>query len=199
MANSDSTVAQILTAAEKLFVAKNYADVSMRDIAEAARVSTGALYHYFPGKDRLYYTMLTAYMEQVRQATLEATPATGTCRERLRALTRVFLDLQPARRNVMRLVRRDLNAFAGRRREGIIRAYQQAVPEPVEQVLREAMAKGELKRQNTRWLAWAYVAIIETTLGDYARAHLGNTQARLETALDLFLEGAAADAATQNV
>ena len=48
-------------AAEKLFVEKNYADVSMRDIAQAAGVSTGALYHHFPAKDKLYYAMLTAY------------------------------------------------------------------------------------------------------------------------------------------
>jgi AcrR family transcriptional regulator len=191
MSNRDSTLAAILAAAEKLFVEKNYADVSMRDIAHAARVSTGALYHHFPGKERLYYAMLTAYLSHVKQATLAATPPTGACRERLRALTRAFLDLRPARRKVMRLVRRDLGVFNGRMRDGLVRAYQQAVPDLVEQVLQEAMKNGELEPQDPRWLAWAYVGIIETTLGDYARAHLGATEARLETALDLFLEGAA--------
>lgn len=191
MANSESTIATILAAAEKLFVEKNYADVSMRHIADAAEVSTGALYHHFPGKDKLYYAMLTAYMTQVKQATLAAIPPAGPCRERLRALTRAFLGMRPARRNVMRLVRRDVNVFPPRLRQGIIRAYQQAVPDLVEGVLSDAMKKGELGKQDARWLAWAYVAIIETTLSAYAQARLGNADARLEAALDLFFEGAA--------
>jgi AcrR family transcriptional regulator len=191
MANSESTIATILTAAEKLFVEKNYADVSMRDIADAAKVSTGALYHHFPGKDELYFAMLTAYMARVKEATLAATPASGPCRDRLRALTRAYLDMRPVQRNVMRLVRRDVNAFPGRIRRGIIRAYQQAVPDLVEQVLRDAMKNGELGKKDARWMAWAYVAIVETTLSEYAQSRLGNADARLEAALDLFLTGAA--------
>lgn len=164
----------------------------MRDIAAAANVSTGALYHHFPSKEKLYYAMLTDYMARVKQATLDATPAAGPCRERLRALTRVYLALPPARRSVMRLVRRDLGVFNGKMRQGIIRAYQSAVPALVEQVLRDAIKHREIAKQDARWLAWAYVAIIETTLGEYAQAQLGNVEARLETALTLFLEGATA-------
>lgn len=190
MPASNSTLAAILSAAEKLFVEHNYADVSMRDIAEAAHVSTGALYHHFPGKEKLYYAMLTEYMACVKQATLDAIPADGACRTRLRALTRVYLGMRPAKRNVMRLVRRDLSAFRGRLREGIVRAYQQAVPDLVEQVLRDAIKRKEIKPQDARWLAWAYVAIVETTLSEYAQAQLGNLDARLDAALDLFLEGA---------
>lgn len=190
MADADSTLSIILTAAEKLFVERNYAAVSMRDIANAAHVSTGALYHHFPSKEKLYYAMFTAYMARMKQTTLDATPNDGSCRERLRALTRVYLAMRPAQRNVMRLVRRDLNAFNGRMREGMVRAYQGAVPDLVEQVLRDAIKSKEIKKQDARWLAWAYVAIVETTLGDYAQQKLGNVDARLDAALDLFLEGA---------
>jgi AcrR family transcriptional regulator len=190
MANTESTIAAILSAAETLFVEKTYADVSMRNIADAAEVSTGALYHHFPSKENLYYAMLTAYMERVKQATVEATPLDGSCRERLRALTRVYLALPPLQRNVMRLVRRDLNAFNGEMRQGIVRAYQEAVPDLVEQVLTDAIHKNELKPQDARWLAWTFVAIVETILSEYAQTHLGNMNVRLDAALDLFLEGA---------
>ena len=189
MANSDTTIAAIFSAAEKLFVEKNYADVSMRGIAQAANVSTGALYHHFPSKDKLYAAMLIAYMERIRTLTIDAIPAQGPCRERLRALTRVFLALRPAQRNVMRLLRRDANAFKGRTRENMVRAYQSAVPDLVEQVLADAIKRGEIKKQDTRWLAWAYVALVETTLSEYAQQRLGNLDARLDAVLDLFLDG----------
>ncbi len=191
MSNGDSTQAAILAAAETLFVAKNYADVSMRDIARAADVSTGAVYHHFPSKEKLYYAMLTAYMARLKQASLQVLPADGSCRARLRALTRVFLALPPAQREVMRLVRRDLNAFNGRTREGIVRAYQSAVPALVEQVLRDAIKRKEIRKQDPRWLAWAFVAIVETTLNEYAQETLGGVDGGLDAALDLFLDGAA--------
>lgn len=187
--HSEATVAAILAAAETLFVTRNYADVSMREIADAARVSTGALYHHFPGKEKLYYAMLTAYMSRMQQATFDAIPESGSCRERLRELTRAFLVTPPAQRAMMRLVRRDLNALNGRMRAGIVRAYQVAVPDLVEQVLRDAIKNKEIKNQDARWLAWAYVAIVETTLSEYARKKLGSVNARLDAALDLFLQG----------
>jgi AcrR family transcriptional regulator len=196
MPQADTTIAAILAAAETLFCAQTYAAVSMREIAAAAEVSTGALYHHFPSKEKLYYVMLTAYMERIRRLTLDAIPPRGSCRVRLRALTRVFLALPPAQRAPMRLVRRDVNALNGRMRQGIVHAYQAAVPDLVAQVVAEAIRRRELKKQDPRWLAWAYVAIVETTLGDYTRSALGNMDARLDAALDLFLEGACRDAAT---
>ena len=168
LTKSETTIATILSAAEERFVRRAYADVSMRDLAEAAEVTTGALYHHFPSKEQLYYAMLTAYLGRVRQVSLEAIPASGSCRDKLRALTRVFLALPAEQRGLMGLVRRDSHVFAGRTRQGIVRAYQATVPDLVEQVVREGIQRGELKRHDPRWLAWTYVAIVETALTDYA-------------------------------
>jgi AcrR family transcriptional regulator len=190
LTKSETTVASILSAAEALFVGRAYADVSMRDIAEAADVTTGALYHHFPSKEQLYYAMLTAYLGRVRQASLDAIPADGTCRDKLRWLTRVFLALPAEQRGLMALVRRDSHVFQGRTRQGIVRAYQATVPDLVEQVVQDGIQRGELKQRDARWLAWAYVAIVETTLTEYAQDKLGSADARLDAALGLFLEGA---------
>ena len=186
----ETTIRAILAAAEQLFVQRSYADVTMRDIAEAAQVTTGALYHYFPGKERLYYEMMTAYLGRVRQASLEATPGQGRCRDRLYMLTRVFLGMPAEQRNLMNLVRRDINAFKGHTREGLVRAYQAAVPDLVEAIVRDGMRGSELKQRDARWLAWSYVAIVETTLSDYAQHSLGGLDERLEAALELFFDGA---------
>src|SRR5258706_7175549 len=93
LTKSETTVGMILAAAEALLARRAYADVSMRDIAETAEVTTGALYHHFPSKEKLYYEMMTAYLGRVRRDSLEAIPANGHCREKLRRLTRVFLAL----------------------------------------------------------------------------------------------------------
>ncbi len=189
---AETKVRAILAAAEELFEQHAYADVSMRDIAEAAEVTTGALYHYFPSKEQLYNDMMRAYFSRVRRASLEATPPNGNIRERLRLLTRGFLALPPEQRRLMSLVRRDINVFKGRTRDGLVRAYQASVPDLVEAVVRQGILSGELKPRDVRWLAWAYVAIVETTLAEYAEQRLGDIDVRLEAALDLFLDGAGA-------
>ena len=86
--------------------------------------------------------------------------------------------------------RRDSHVFQGRTRQGIVRAYQATVPDLVEQVVQDGIRRGELKRRDARWLAWAYVAIVETTLTEYAQDKLGSLDDQLEAALGLFLEGA---------
>lgn len=45
---------ELLQKARAIFAERNYADVSMRDVAEALKVSTGTLYHYFPSKEDLF-------------------------------------------------------------------------------------------------------------------------------------------------
>ncbi|MBI3243431.1 MAG: TetR/AcrR family transcriptional regulator [Chloroflexi bacterium] len=190
LTRAEATVSSILAAAEDLFVLKPYADVSMRDIAETAQVTTGALYHHFPGKEKLYLEMIRAGLAKKQQMMVEATPPDGSCRERLRCLTRVFLALPRMRRDLMRLVRRDINAFRGRTRESIIRAYQESLPNLVEPILREGIKRGEVKKGDPRWLAWVYIAIVETSLAAYAEQKLGDVDARLEAVLDQFFYGA---------
>jgi hypothetical protein len=122
-----------------------------------------------------------------------AIPHPAPRRAKLRALTRVFLAMPPERRNLMRLVRRDVNVFHGRTREAIVRAYQAALPDLVEPSLRAAAAAaGELKARDPRWLARAYIALVETALAPYAEARLGSLDERLDTVLDQFYSGASA-------
>jgi AcrR family transcriptional regulator len=183
------TIATILNAAEVLFVSCNYSDVSMRDIAHAAGVTTGALYHHFPSKEALYLSMLQADWAAKRQAMLEAVPPEGSCLQKLRCLTRVFLAMPPERRDLLQLVRRDRNVFKDPTRAMILKAYQETVPALVEAVLREGMSNGEVRHQDPRWLAWAYIALVETTLAAYAVATLGPLETRLEVVLDQFFYG----------
>src|SRR5438270_13597594 len=50
---------QILTKAADLFLAKGYRGVSMKELAEAVRVTPAALYYHFPkGKEELFSTMI---------------------------------------------------------------------------------------------------------------------------------------------
>lgn len=53
----------ILDAALKLFSQRGYGATSVRDIAEAAGVSTGNVYHQFPDKETIFRSLLDQYWQ----------------------------------------------------------------------------------------------------------------------------------------
>lgn len=189
---SATTVARILAAARTLFLARSFAEVTTDLIARAANVTKGGLYHHFQSKEQLYIAMMLGDLEEKRVLFSRAVAMRGTCRERLARLTRDFLELPDEPRELIRLVRRDINIFRGADRERLVRAYQRALPEPVEAIIRDGIAAGELAPADPRLLSWSFVALVEIVIGTYAVRVLGDAEARLDHVLRLFFEGAAA-------
>lgn len=191
-AKSTTTIANILESAQELFLNKNYADVTMSDIAEAAQVTKGALYHHFTSKEELYQAMMLVDLDEKRALMQTAAKSKGTSRERLHRLTLNFLNLPPAKRELMRLVRRDINIFKDPIRDNLIRAYQVALPEQVEAIIRDGIRDGELKETDPRLLSWEYVAMVEVVLNGYAQDILESNGHAADYVLDLFFNGAKA-------
>jgi TetR/AcrR family transcriptional regulator, acrAB operon repressor len=57
--------AQILAAALKLFSRCGYHGTSLRDIAEAAKASTGNVYHHFPDKESIFTALIEEYLDMI--------------------------------------------------------------------------------------------------------------------------------------
>jgi AcrR family transcriptional regulator len=189
---SEATISGILSAAEALFLAKNYADVSMEDIAEAAGVTKGALYHHFAGKEALYAAMIYAVLRE-KQALFETVVRSpGTCRERLRRFALTFFQLPREKRELLKLVRRDINIFQDPTRAQLIRAYQAALPEQLEAIIRDGIRDGELIPADPRLLSWLKVAMVEVILTRYAESVFGDPNQTADFVMDLFLNGVGA-------
>jgi AcrR family transcriptional regulator len=189
---STATIANILSSAEALFLKKNYADVTMEDIAEAAGVTKGAAYHHFANKESLYVAMMQSALSEKQALFQTAVESPGACRERLRRLTRIFLELPRQKRDVMKLVRRDINIFKDPVRDQLVRAYQSALPEQIEIILKDGIKDGELAPADARLLSWMYVAIVEVILTPYAERVFDNQDQMLDFVIHLFFNGAGA-------
>ena len=187
-----TTIARIVDVTRRLFLARSYAEVTTEMIARAADVTKGGLYHHFASKEELYVSMMLEHLKRMRALFEEAVAMQGTARARLSRLTRDFLELPPEERELMRLVRRDINIFDGEVRDRLIGAYQRALPEQVEAIVRDGIRDGELGVADSRLLSWSFVALVEVVIGEYAHQILGATTARLDHVLELFFGGAAA-------
>jgi hypothetical protein len=100
-----------------------------------------------------------------------------------------FLQLPTEMLGVLRLVRRDINIFKDPMRAELIRAYQTAVPEQVEVIIRAGIEDGELRPLDARLLSWELVALVEVVLRPYSWAVIGEPQEMTEFVIGLFFDG----------
>jgi AcrR family transcriptional regulator len=104
---AEGTGFRILESALELFRQEGFDTATMRDIAEKARVATGAAYYYYPSKDAIvmdFYLRSCAEMQPKIEAALEQ--ATGL-ETRLRELIQVKLAHFAPNRGVLRALLRN--------------------------------------------------------------------------------------------
>jgi len=127
----------ILRAAARVFRRRGIAAAGMREIAEAAGLSPGNLYHYFSGKDEILLFCQERTLERM-QAAVDA--ARGEPAERLRAVLRAHVhcmldELEGATAHL------DVEALPKKLRAAMIEkrdAYERAV----RAIVAEAMPRG---------------------------------------------------------
>jgi TetR/AcrR family transcriptional regulator, transcriptional repressor for nem operon len=65
------TKTRLVLAAMQLFWEKGYNSTSIADVLHTAKVNSGSLYYFFPGKSELLAAVLDAYLEGIRPMLLE--------------------------------------------------------------------------------------------------------------------------------
>ena len=117
------TRAALVTAGRLLFGTKGFAATSVEDIARAARVTTGALYHHFPTKAAVFEAVFEQVHAEMLVASAAASAAAGGALEQMTAGFGVFLDqvLEP---EVQRILVTDA---PGRARPGAVRRAGRAL------------------------------------------------------------------------
>jgi TetR/AcrR family transcriptional repressor of nem operon len=73
--NTPNTRDRLVLSAMQLFWEKGYGSTSVADVLQAAKVNSGSLYHFFPGKQDLLLAVLEMYHQGIHAMLLE--PAWG--------------------------------------------------------------------------------------------------------------------------
>jgi AcrR family transcriptional regulator len=96
--------AQLLDAAQEIFVAQGYHAASMDDIAAHAGISKPVLYQHFPGKLELYCALLDAHVADLVARVREVLERTTDNRERVRGAIGTYFDFVASDGAAYRLV-----------------------------------------------------------------------------------------------
>jgi AcrR family transcriptional regulator len=118
--------ARVLDAARRLFAERGLRAVSMADVAEAAGVAKGTVFHRFGDRSGLALALLDEHERELQERVLRGPPPLGPgapARERLRAFLEALADLTDDHRELLLEV--DHARPAGRYRTGAYRAWAQ--------------------------------------------------------------------------
>jgi AcrR family transcriptional regulator len=96
--------AQLLRAAQEVFVAQGYHAAAMDDIAECAGVSKPVLYQHFPGKLELYLALLDQHVDDLVAAVRRALASTTENKLRVAATIQAYFDFVDREGGAFRLV-----------------------------------------------------------------------------------------------
>jgi len=120
----------VLDAALKLISKQGYRGTSVREIADAAGVSIGNLYHHFPDKEAIFRTLLDEYREMTVRETFPLTKviATGSFPDSLEAIGYAARDTVRQYRAYMALHYVDMIEFDGSH----IRAFYSEIVQRIE-------------------------------------------------------------------
>jgi len=96
--------AQLLAAAQHVFVANGYHAAAMDEIAERAGVSKPVLYQHFPGKLELYMALLETHTEELVRRVRSALDSTTDNKQRVQAAVAAYFDFVDGEGQAFRMV-----------------------------------------------------------------------------------------------
>jgi AcrR family transcriptional regulator len=152
--------ARVLDAAEKLFMERGYASVTMRDIADALGVRQAALYYHAPkGKEQLYRDVVQRHMLHQR-AGLERTIAAAPpeLEAQLNAISDWLVEQAPV--DMLRMVRSDAVQISAAYAEELIEQVDQSMMQPIIGVIRAAQERGDVRPIVPEMVAGILLAVI---------------------------------------
>ncbi|GAA3629985.1 TetR family transcriptional regulator [Lentzea atacamensis] len=151
--------AQLLAAAQDVFVANGYHAAAMDEIAERAGVSKPVLYQHFPGKLELYMALLESHVDELVGRVRTAIGSTTDNKLRVRAAVAAFYDFVDGEGQAFRMVfESDL-----RSEPAVQQAVERATTDSVDAITETITADAGLDPERARLLAVGLVGLSQVT------------------------------------
>jgi len=134
----------ILDAALEMFNAQGYQAASIRNIGAEAGVSQAALYHHFPDKQDLLFTIIDDFSDVILETTTNALAEADDPVERLKIAIRHHVGFMSTHRKQLRVLFEDKRHLTENRRD-ISRAKEKAIFDLYRDALAAIQATGRMQ------------------------------------------------------
>ena len=135
----------ILREAAELFARHGVAATTVREIADAACILSGSLYHHFASKDEIVDAVVSAFLRELRERYSEVLGRGGAPGERLRGLVQVSLATVALHPRATQIYQDDAHRLRSSDGYGYVEASAKAVRAAWVGVLQEGIDAGEFR------------------------------------------------------
>jgi AcrR family transcriptional regulator len=177
-------VGQVLKTATRLFTERGYEAASIRDLAAELAIRPSSLYHHFPGKQDILFTICFEMQRDFNAQVLPKLASVGTPEEAIRRTIREHVLFSQRRKGEVLVnirERRSLPPKLRARVNALRREYRDAVAGVIEEGRRQgafhfpqprlaAMAILDMANGQTLWFKPRDQADLERLAGEYAQA-----------------------------
>ena len=182
----------ILKEAEKLYYAGGYENINLQVIANQLKITKAALFHHFKNKQALFFEMLMALLEHMRQMFATAVEiGDPSARARLGRLM-MKLTFEP-NFDIMRFQREEMGLLQPEQQQAIRQAWNTGTFAAVERVFREGIGRGDLQEHDPTLAAYLFLNIclllprVDNPI--WSLMHYESQQQYITSVLDILLDG----------
>lgn len=186
--------AEVLTAAERVFAQKGFADTFMTDIAAEAQLSVGTLYKFFASKEALYLALIEEYFQQFLLLLQRAISAHPDPVKDLEVVVKAHLDYFEQHKDFFLIYINDCLALEWRIKErlgeNIYQLHLQYLA-LVTTIMEQGKKKGVLKPLPPQDLAHILISMVNSLIFQWLYTdQTSPLHTKLPVILDVFFTGA---------
>jgi AcrR family transcriptional regulator len=182
---------QIMQAVEKLFTSRRFHEITLDDVAQAARVGKGTIYRYFQDKDDLFFQTATSGFDDLCDLLGRKVPDNTTFAEQLASACEQIGRFFKRRHQLFQMMQAEEDRiywFTGTIRDRWMEKRQNLVSALAE-IMRKGVGEGKVRNDiPAEVLANFFLGMLRTRARDLTNTP-GVTQ-RHELLVDLFCRGA---------
>src|ERR1044071_6551696 len=136
---------ELLAIAGRLFAERGFRNTTVRDIADAAGILSGSLYHHFDSKESMVDELLDSFQRSLWEEYDAIESSDRTPREKLEAVVRVSFDAIDRNHSEVAIFQTDAAYLAGFERFAYLKERNTRFRNLWTGLLTEGVASGELR------------------------------------------------------
>jgi AcrR family transcriptional regulator len=148
---------ELLAIAGRLFAERGFRNTTVRDIADAAGILSGSLYHHFDSKESMVDELLDTFQQQLFDEYDEILAGDAGPRQKLEAVVRASFAAIDAHHSEVAIFQNDAAYLAGFERFGYLTERNARFRALWTGLLREGVAAGELRADLDVELVYRFV------------------------------------------
>lgn len=178
---------RVIDAAERLFRARGYSNVTMRDIAKEVGIRQASLYYHFESKEQLFVAVTELEFEHHYQGLQLVIEQQDTLRTQLACAANWFLSQPPV--HLLSMLHTDMPCLSEENLKKLSASCRRCIFIPVQQMFELAQQKGEIRSCRTEVLSGFFLSVMESVPMVISGSGVGAKQVIVDEMISVLLDG----------